>query len=66
MPVWVRFPVLPLEYYEDDILEGAGELLGHFVKINHTTMNVARCSFARICIEINLELSLIPYFQIDD
>ncbi|KAK9105593.1 hypothetical protein Scep_022437 [Stephania cephalantha] len=36
------FASMPLEYYEEDILEGVGELLGRFVKIHSVCFHYGR------------------------
>ncbi|CAN0881371.1 hypothetical protein LINGRAHAP2_LOCUS14200 [Linum grandiflorum] len=54
MVVWVRFPKLPYQYYQKDILTGLGNLVGRFVRIDTPTLNSARGKFARIAVEINV------------
>ncbi|CAN0886793.1 hypothetical protein LINGRAHAP2_LOCUS15443 [Linum grandiflorum] len=54
MVVWIRFPRLPYQYYHPDILEGLGNLVGSFVRIDPRTQNSSRGKFARITVEVNL------------
>ncbi|KAI5672944.1 hypothetical protein M9H77_13308 [Catharanthus roseus] len=45
---WVRFPKLPLEFFEKETLMAMGKAIGKVVKIDNTTMGVARGRYARI------------------
>ncbi|EEF27609.1 hypothetical protein RCOM_2138330 [Ricinus communis] len=52
--VWVRFPELPVFYYDDDLLQVIASCLGTFIKIDRKTAMATRGRFARVCIEIDL------------
>lgn len=54
LPVWVRFPVLPVEYYKEDWLKRAGDRIGKMIRVDDTTRALTRGKFARVCIEIKL------------
>lgn len=49
--VWVRFPILPVEYYTERWLERAGNKIGRTIKV----LLASRGRFARVCVEIDLK-----------
>lgn len=55
LPVWIRFPWLLMEYYTEEWLMKAGNMIGRTLRIDNTTQATARGRFARVCIEIDLE-----------
>lgn len=57
---WVRFPEVPIEFFEKETLMAMGKAIGKAVKIDSTTMGVARGRYARVCVEIDLLKPLIP------
>ncbi|KAK2981990.1 hypothetical protein RJ640_007582 [Escallonia rubra] len=57
---WVRFPELPIEYFDEEIMMRMGNTLGTAVKADKQTADSARGKFARVCIELNLSKPLIP------
>lgn len=52
--VWVRFPVVPVEYFNERWLIRAGNQIGKAVKVDRTTLIASRGKFARVCVEIDL------------
>lgn len=64
LPVWVRFPWLPLEYYTKEWLRYAGDTLGKTIKVDETTLAAARGRFARVCIEIDLNKPLVANYRL--
>lgn len=52
--VWVRFPILPVEYFNEHWLKRAGNRIGRTVKVDRTTLMAARGKFARACVEVDL------------
>lgn len=54
LPVWVRFPQLPVEYYTVDWLRKAGDEIGKTIKVDNTTLATTRGRFARVCVEIDM------------
>lgn len=56
--VWVHFPNLPIEFFNEEVLRRIGNLIGHTVKIDPTTISTARCKFAR-CTSISISLLLL-------
>ncbi|KAF7833178.1 LIM domain-containing protein A-like [Senna tora] len=70
MPVWIRVPNLPIEYYEKHILWRLGDLFGKTLKIDEHTLKeqngkveVERANFARVCKEIDLRKKLLSKFR---
>lgn len=55
LPVWVHFPWLPIEYYTEEWLQMAGDMIGRTIKIDNTTLATARGRFARVCVKLELE-----------
>lgn len=58
--VWIRFPDLPLELYDEEILLKMGNSIGHVVKVGATTLAASRGRYVRICVELDLSKPLIP------
>lgn len=59
-PVWMRFPLLPLEYYDEDIIMEIAGSLGKPIRVDNKTEASIRASFARVCVEIDLSQPLEP------
>lgn len=59
MPVWVRFPVLPLEYYTERWLRIARNHIGKTIKIDIATLLASHGRFARVCVEVDLKKPLM-------
>ena len=57
--MWVRFPELPIEFYEHNALLKIGTAIGPVLRIDAYTANGARGCFARMCIQVNLDKSLV-------
>ncbi|KAH9325649.1 hypothetical protein KI387_005827, partial [Taxus chinensis] len=55
-PVWVRLPNLPLHLWY--ALEDIGNVLGKFIKEDMDRTHSGLCSFAQICIELDLSKGL--------
>jgi hypothetical protein len=56
--VWVRFPELPLEYYEPSILKKMGNAIGPVLRFDSHIVNGVRGRYARLCIQVNLDKPL--------
>ncbi|XVF06930.1 hypothetical protein REPUB_Repub06bG0093500 [Reevesia pubescens] len=56
---WIRFPGMPLEYYDNTILRRLGDEIGRSVRIDRTTSNMSRGKFARMCVELDLNKPLV-------
>lgn len=59
MIVWVRFPGLPLEYYDNELLFRIGEKIGRPIRIDSTTSLTSRGKFARLCVEVDITKPLL-------
>ncbi|XP_028087776.1 uncharacterized protein LOC114288464 [Camellia sinensis] len=62
--IWVQFPNLPIEYYNEKVLYHIAKMLGVPLKIDINTAMAVRVKYARVYIEMNLRQPLIPYFSI--
>ncbi|GMP90397.1 hypothetical protein CsSME_00041550 [Camellia sinensis var. sinensis] len=62
--IWVRFPNLPIEYYDEKVLYHISKALGKPLKIDINTAMTARGKYARVCIEIDLRKPLISHITI--
>ncbi|KAE9448537.1 hypothetical protein C3L33_19556, partial [Rhododendron williamsianum] len=58
--IWVRLPLLPMEYYDETTLDVIAEKLGKRLKVDNKTVISARGSYARICVELDLSKPLEP------
>lgn len=52
--IWVRFPTLPIEYYNEKALFHITKVLGVPLKIDINTAMTARGKYARVCVEMDL------------
>jgi hypothetical protein len=57
--VWIRFPSLGLEYYDESLLLALASAVGTPVKVDLHTLDVSRGKFARVCIEIDLDKPVV-------
>ncbi|XP_031120941.1 uncharacterized protein LOC116024180 [Ipomoea triloba] len=64
--VWVRFPSLPVEYYNLLCLRKVGNKLGRTIRVDHTTSLVSKGKFARVCVEIDITKPLVSRFTLED
>lgn len=63
LPVWVRFPMLPLEYYTERWLRKEGNEIGLTIKVDIATLLASRGKFARVCIEVDLKKPLMARYR---
>ncbi|XP_028111147.1 uncharacterized protein LOC114309572 [Camellia sinensis] len=63
--VWVRFPELPIEYYQEKVLFAIAKSIGKPLKIDWTTAMATRGKFARVCVEMDLSQPLKPKFILE-
>jgi hypothetical protein len=64
VPVWIRLPRLPLEFWREDILHSISLLLGKPVGSATQTQDRKVISFARICVEVDLNNPLPDSIEI--
>lgn len=57
---WIRFPGLPVEYYNSLALTRMGSLVGKVIQIDRNTEDAVRGRFARLCVEVDLSKALLP------
>lgn len=60
--VWVRFPDLPLEYFDNSILFRIGKKIGNPIRIDGATSLISKGKFARLCVEVDLTKPLLSKF----
>ncbi|XP_028807703.1 uncharacterized protein LOC114762397 [Neltuma alba] len=58
--VWVRLTDFPLEAYDEVILSAIGNRIGKTAKVDLSTSLLARGSYARIPVQVNLKEALLP------
>ncbi|KAK4267720.1 hypothetical protein QN277_024463 [Acacia crassicarpa] len=61
--VWVRIPDLPHELYNVESIRRIGNMIGRTLKIDRTTAFSEKGSFARMCVEVDLQRPLLPGFS---
>ena len=54
LPIWVKFYNIPLEYWTNTCLGFITSAVGKSLHLDSLTENRTRLSFARICIEVDL------------
>ena len=64
MAVWIRFPKLPIEFYDREVLKEIGSAIGPVLRIDSYTASGSRGSYARLCVQVNLEKPLINMVRI--
>ncbi|KAL0008051.1 hypothetical protein SO802_009553 [Lithocarpus litseifolius] len=57
--VWVRLPLLPIEYYHPEALKVIGQAIGTVLRIDTHTASEARGRFARLCVQVDINKPLI-------
>ncbi|KAL7202045.1 hypothetical protein ACSBR1_033676 [Camellia fascicularis] len=62
--VWVRFPNLPIEYYDEKVLYHISKVLGNPLKVDINTAMAARGKYVRVCVEMDLRKPLISHLTI--
>ena len=64
MAVWVRFPELPIEFYDASVLKEIGSVIGPVSRIDSYTASETRGGYARLCVQINLDKPLISSIRV--
>ncbi|XVF44685.1 hypothetical protein PTKIN_Ptkin02bG0144100 [Pterospermum kingtungense] len=64
MLVWVRFPCLPMEYYNVKFLRKVGKKIGRPIKTDQATSLITRGNFARLCVEVDITKPLLSKFKL--
>lgn len=61
---WVRFPDLPIEFYDQEFLTIMGNKIGKTLKVDLTTTMQTRGKFARVCVQVDLEKPLRAHYRL--
>nr|POE88721.1 hypothetical protein CFP56_39220 [Quercus suber] len=56
--VWIRFPELPIEFYDRSVLKEIGNAIGPVLRIDAYTASGSRGNYARLCVQVDLEKPL--------
>ena len=64
MAVWVRFPKLPIEFYDASVLKEIGSVIGPVLRIDSYTASETRGGYARLYVQINLDKPLISSIRV--
>ncbi|XP_019158517.1 PREDICTED: uncharacterized protein LOC109155288 [Ipomoea nil] len=62
---WIRFPSLPIEYFDDDFLKKIGDVIGKPLKIDVTSSTASKGKFARVCVELDITKPLLSRFVLN-
>ena len=57
--IWIRLNELPIELYETEVLKEIGESIGKVLKIDLHTAMEARSRYTRLCVQFDINKSLI-------
>ncbi|XP_020228424.1 uncharacterized protein LOC109809499 [Cajanus cajan] len=60
--VWVRFSGLGVMFYDESVLLTIASAIGKPVKVDLNTLNMTRGRFARVCVEIDLNVPVVGRF----
>lgn len=64
--VWIRFPNLGMEYYDESVLWALASVVGCPVKIDLKTVEASRGRFARVCVEVRLDIPVVGHVWLRD
>lgn len=53
LPMWVCFPILPMEYYNAKLLEHGVNMIGKMLKVDDNTLMASRGNFSRMHVEVD-------------
>uniref|UniRef100_A0A803M5D4 DUF4283 domain-containing protein n=1 Tax=Chenopodium quinoa TaxID=63459 RepID=A0A803M5D4_CHEQI len=59
MIVWIRFPELPVEYYDKEALFDIAKLAGNPLRVDYATDHLTRARYARVFLDIDLSIPLV-------
>ena len=62
--MWVRLPELPIEFYDAAVLREIGSAIGPVLRIDSYTASKSRGSYARLCVQVDLEKPLITSVRV--
>lgn len=58
--VWIRFPILPLEMFDNKSLMCIASVVGNAMKVDTSTLDKIKGPYARVFVELNLNGTLVP------
>lgn len=58
--VWIRFPTLPLEMFDDNSMLGIANVVGKAVRVDSHSVDRVKGKYARVCVELDLNATLVP------
>lgn len=61
--VWVRFPSLPIEYFDENFQMKIGGNIGEPMKVDYATRIVSRGKYDRLCVEVDLAKPLLSKYK---
>ena len=64
MAIWVRFPELPIEFYDASVLKEIGSVIGPVLRIDSYTASETRGGYTRLCVQIDLDKPLISSIRV--
>ena len=62
--IWIRFPELPIEFYDASVLHEIGSAIGPVLRIDSYTASGSRGSYACLCIQVDLSKPLITVVRL--
>ena len=62
--VWIRFPELPIEYFELKPMFRIAQMLGKPLKVDFNTAMSKRGKYARVCVQVDLAKPLVPAYML--
>ena len=62
--VWIRFPELPIEFYDSSVLREIGGAIRPILRIDSYTAMGTRASYARFCVQVDLTKPLITAVRV--
>lgn len=65
LPVWVRFLVLPLEYYSSRWLHQVSSQIDKVFKVDEITLRISRGNYASVCVEVDLKKPLKAGYRVN-
>lgn len=63
-PLWVSFPEIPIEFFQEKFFLSMGNLVGQAMKVNPTTLSTSSGKFSRVCMEIDFGKPLVPSISV--
>ena len=62
--MWVRLPEQPIEFYDAVVLREIGSAIGPVLRIDSYTASESRGSYAKLCVQVDLEKPLITSIRV--